>query len=43
LPLDEEFEAWGCDLFMKNASFEFKAGERARPTFFKSSMLYRPR
>jgi hypothetical protein len=42
LPLDETFEAWGCDLFMKNASFEFAAGEQARPTFFKASLVYRP-
>jgi hypothetical protein len=42
LPVDEEFETWGCGLFMKNASFGFAPGQQARPTFFKASMLYRP-
>jgi hypothetical protein len=42
LPADADFEAWGCDQFMKHATFGFAPGEAARPTFFKVSLLYRP-
>lgn len=42
LPRDDAFEAWGCEQFMKHASFGFAPGEPAQPTFFKVSMLHRP-
>ncbi|WP_336980274.1 hypothetical protein [Altererythrobacter fulvus] len=41
VPFDERLEAGGCDLLMKYASFDFKAGEQARQTFYNVSIEYR--